>query len=193
MMRITELLAIRMLDQRNSIAPQAPSAAVLPPGRLKGISGTLRTLAVYGLSICFLGTASSVHAASAEDGYAQSVFKLVKAHEDGLPRLIAPAEGTAKALIAGGAFYLGGDPGWIAEGDGRAGGLTMVRPLPLGTPAPSTEPQPSAPEPGTWLSASTLPVKGDVVWIAYLPADYAQNAAVAAELESRVFCSAFRA
>lgn len=185
MMRITEPLAIRMLVHRNSVAPKAPSTAVLPSEGLKGISGTLRTLAVYCLSICFLGTASSAHAANTEDSYAQGVFKLVKAHEDGLPRLTAPAEGTAKALIAGGSFYLGGDPGWIAEGDGRAGGLTMARPLPLGTSAPSTKPQPNAPEPGTWLSASTVPVKGDVVWIAYLPADYAQDAAAAAELESR--------
>jgi hypothetical protein len=185
MMRIAKLLAMRMLDHEDSIAPKAPSVGSLSVERLKGISNTLRTLAVCGLSICFLGPASSAHAANAEDSYAQSVFKLVKAHEDGLPRLTAPAEGTAKALIAGGSFYLGGDPGWIAEGDGRAGGLTMARPLPLGTPAPSTKAQPSAPEPGTWLSASTLPVKGDVVWIAYLPAEYAQDAAVAAELDSR--------
>jgi hypothetical protein len=138
-------------------------------------------LLVVPLAVC------NAYGDSLETSYAKAVFRLVKAHQDGLPRLIAPANATANALIAGGAFYLAGDKGWIAEGDGRAGGLMMVRPMSASAPEPTpgSKTQAAVPAPGTWLPASTRPAKGDVVWIAYSPADYAEDAKTAKELEDR--------
>ena len=153
--------------------------------RMKKWARVLRRGIVCGVFLCLVADANGGYAISPEDSYAQAVNALVRAHEQALPRLLAPAEATARALIAGGSFYLGGDPGWVAEGDGRAGGLMMVRPLPTEQLTAADRSQPAAPAPSAPLSASALPEKGDVVWIAYSPADYAENAAKAVELEKR--------
>lgn len=97
------------------------------------------------------------------NSYITSVFQLLENHQKALPALIAPADAIANALIHGGAFYLGGDRGWVAEGNGRAGGLMMVRPL----------------------SPSNPPVKGDVVWLAYTAKTYPDVEYQAKELEGR--------
>jgi hypothetical protein len=88
---------------------------------------------------------------------------LLEKYRNALPRLVAPANATADALIRGGAFLLAGDKGWVAEADGRAGGLVMARPL----------------------SASEPAKQGDVVWLAYTPESYAEEAQRAKELEDR--------
>ncbi len=183
MNRITECLAMK--GNREMNAHNLLSELPLRYPGLRKIWATLRLWTISSLAICLFAEANAAHAVSVEDAYSHTVFSLVRAHQDGLHRLLAPAEVTAKALIAGGSFYMAGDQGWIAEGDGRAGGLTMVRPLRAKAPAPSTQAQPSTPEPGTWLEASALPAKGDVVWMAYSAADYAQDAIMAAELEKR--------
>lgn len=128
-----------------------------------------RSLRVYGIGImaCLLlfvfVTPSSAYGSGPVNSYIASVFQLLRRHRQAIPQLFAPANATANALIHGGAFYLGGDQGWVAEGDGRAGGLMVVRPL----------------------SASKPPVRGDVVWLAYSPKTYAEIEQKAKELEDR--------
>lgn len=129
---------------------------------------------------------SNVQAATGTDSYSTSVFQLLKAHRDGLPDLIAPAEATAAALVKGGSLYLGGDKAWIAEGDGRAGGLMAARPLFLSAPeAKPDNKRANTPAPGTWLPAQARPVKGDVVWIAYAPASYQDDVKIAQDLRKK--------
>lgn len=79
-------------------------------------------------------------------------------------RLFAPAEASARAMISGGKYFVaGGDPGWIAEATGRAGGVYVATRLPdVETARP-----------------------GDVVWIAYSPATYAKDLELARALESK--------
>ena len=108
-------------------------------------------------------TPSSAYGSNAVDSYVTSVFQVLQKHQAALPRLIAPANATANAVMHGGAFYLAGDQGWVAEGDGRAGGLMVVRPL----------------------SASKPAVKGDVVWLAYTPRTYTEEEQQARELEGQ--------
>jgi len=110
---------------------------------------------------CF--TPSSAYGSNAVDSYVTSVFQVLQKHQAALPRLIAPANATADALIHGGAFYVGGDQGFASEATGRAGGLMVVRSLSPSKPA----------------------VKGDVVWLAYEPSTYAEVEQQARELESR--------
>lgn len=117
---------------------------------------------VFFVFFAFFGSAPA-YGSNAVNSYAASVFQLLEKHRHAVPRLFDPANATANALIQGGAFYLGGDKGWVAEGDGRAGGLMMVRPL----------------------SASNPPAKGDVVWLAYSAESYEQEAERAKELEGR--------
>lgn len=120
-----------------------------------------------GLLACLLIAAfaapSSAYGANPVNAYITRVFQLVHKQREELPRLITPANATAKALIAGGKFYLGGDKGWVTEGSYRAGGVMMIRAL----------------------SAKKPPVKGDVVWLAYEPSTYQQVAQQARELERR--------
>ena len=108
-------------------------------------------------------TPSAAYGSDAVDSYIASVSQLLQRHRSALPRLIAPANETATALIRGGAFYLGGYQGWVDEGLGRAGGLMMVRPL----------------------SRSKSVSKGDVVWLAYTPSTYSEVQQQAKELESQ--------
>lgn len=115
------------------------------------------------LLFCAFLTPGSAYGSNAISSYVTRVYRLLERHRKALPRLIAPANATANDLIHGGAFYLGGDKGWVAEGNGRAGGLMMVRPV----------------------STSKPPTKGDVVWLAYLPESYAEVARKAKEFESR--------
>jgi uncharacterized phosphosugar-binding protein len=145
------------------------------------------SLFFFACLLVLASTARCTAAAGDDDSYTHSIQQLVQAHKDALARLHAPAEATAKALIAGGAFYLAGDKGWIAEGDGRAGGLVMARPLSQSAPQPmpGTKAPAATPAPGTWLPATARSVKGDVVWLAYTPATYAEEAKTAKELEGR--------
>jgi len=112
-------------------------------GRQDLVTYSIGILALFLLFALF--TPCSAYGSNEADSYIKSVFQMVEMHREALPRLIAPANATADAVTHGGAFYLAGDKGWIAEGDGRAGGLMMVRPL----------------------SALKPPAKGDVVWLAY--------------------------
>jgi hypothetical protein len=108
-------------------------------------------------------TPCSAYGADSVNSYVASVLQLVQNHREALPRLIAPANATADALVHGSAFYLTGDKGWVIEGLGRAGGLMVVR----------------------QLSPSRTPAKGDVVWISYLPETYAAAAQQAKEFEDK--------
>jgi|GEM_PF-7115896 len=127
---------------------------------------SLRTHAI-GVLACSLVFAffmpCSARGADPVNSYIASVFQMVRKQRETLPRLIAPANATANALIRGGKFYLGGDKGFASEGSGRAGGLMMVR----------------------RLSASNPPMKGDVVWLAYEPSTYAKVAQQARALEGK--------
>jgi uncharacterized phosphosugar-binding protein len=144
-------------------------------------------LCFFGCLLVLASPARGASGASDDDSYTHSIYQLVQAHKDALVRLTAPAEATAKALIAGGSFYLAGDKGWIAEGDGRAGGLVMARPLSQSAPQPmpGTKSPAVTPAPGTWLPATSRAVKGDAVWLAYSPATYEEEAKTAKELEGR--------
>jgi uncharacterized phosphosugar-binding protein len=121
------------------------------------------SILAFGFLLCAFLTPCPVYGSNEVDSYIKSVFQLVEMHREALPRLIAPANATADAVTHGGAFYLAGDKGWIDEGDGRAGGLMMVRPL----------------------SASKPPAKGDVVWLAYSPESYGEDAQKVKELEGQ--------
>src|ERR1039458_3726090 len=173
MMQLSKLPLTRTLDCGDSTA------------RLKKCARLLRRGIVCGVFLCLVADANGMFAMNSEDSYTQEVYTLVQAHELVLPRLLAPAEATAKALVAGGALYLGGDTGWVAEGEGRAGGLMMVRRLPIEQPTAADRSQPAAPAPAASLSTSAAPAQGDVIWIAYSPANYVENASKAAEFEKR--------
>ena len=75
---------------------------------------------------------------------------LLAAHRAHLDRLLPPAEATAQRLLAGGHWYLAGNPLWVAEGCNRSAGPQGMAPLlvPAGVQA------------------------GDVVWLAYSASDY---------------------
>lgn len=91
-------------------------------------------------------------------------MQLVEKHRQGTQRLLVPAELTSKAIINGGHLFLGGhDRGWIAEGDGRAGGLRGIR----------------------TLDSAELVRKGDVVWLSYSSGDYAEQLSIAKTLENK--------
>jgi hypothetical protein len=130
------------------------------PSRREGGAGSGQGLwtCAMGLLACLLIAAfvapGSAYGADAVDSFVASAFQMVQKHRDALPRLIAPANATADALIAGGKFYVGGDAGFASEATGRAGGTMAVH----------------------GLSASNPPVKGDVVWLAYEPSTYTEVA-----------------
>jgi len=112
---------------------------------------------LLGLALMVARPAASGAAAQPLSVYADSVFGLIRRHERQLPQLTDPATATAAALGRGAAFYLAGDPSWVAEGIGRAGGLIGARSL-----------EPDAAGGNSSLSFWKLAVKaGDVVWIAY--------------------------
>ena len=121
------------------------------------------SILAFGFLLCAFLTPCPAYGSSSVDSYVESVFQLLEKHREALPRLIVPANATAEALMRGGAFYLAGDKGWVAEADGRAGGPVMIRPIP----------------------ASEPPNKGDVVWIGYFPESYVEEAQRAKELEDR--------
>lgn len=52
-----------------------------------------------------------------------SALALLARHEAQLARVQEPAAEMAERLLSGGRLWLDGDPAWVAEADGRAGGL----------------------------------------------------------------------
>lgn len=101
---------------------------------------------------------------SAVASYLQSVFELLENHRQAIPRLVSPAELTARSLIAGGAFYLAGsDIGWREEGVARSGGLMRALALP----------------------SFQVTREGDVVWLSFLSATYQAELRNSKELERR--------
>ncbi len=144
----------------DSFSPLARVFVSSGNGQVRALcSVTLLTL----FTLMGLFTPCSTYGADEVNSYITSVFQLLEMHRAALPRLIAPANATADALIHGGTFYLAGDRGWVSEGAGRAGGLTMVRPL----------------------RNSDQPAKGDVVWLAYLPESYTEAAERVKDLEGK--------
>jgi hypothetical protein len=111
--------------------------------------------------------------------YVHRVFELVNKQHRGVARLFVPADLTARALLAGGAFYLAGDTGWVAEGSGRAGGPLGVRPLPTVDLFRRLDEIYGEPPPGV------VAQKGDVVWLSYSSETYALEATAAKDLEQK--------
>lgn len=112
----------------------------------------------------FAAMPAFAQAGTSINSYVTKVTQLVEEHRQETQRLSAPAELTAKAMIAGGRLFLGGhDRAWIEEGDGRAGGLTGIRTL-------------ASPDGAR---------KGDVVWLSYSSGDYAEELSVAKRLEDK--------
>lgn len=113
------------------------------------------------------------------DSYIRNVTQLIDRHEESIDRLAAPAESTAQALLAGGSFYLAGDPAWISEGTGRAGGLLATSPLPTAEQFKQL---------GEWFGkvpeGATIK-KGDVVWLSYTPETFSSEAANVKDLEGK--------
>lgn len=101
----------------------------------------------------------AIRAASKEaSNYLNRVEKLVGQCESLSPRTALLGDGAAEELSKGGTLYIGGDPGLIAEGEGRAGGLMMTQSL----KAPSTAPAHSVLLYG-WKSPQEL--AGDLAWL----------------------------
>jgi hypothetical protein len=94
----------------------------------------------------------------------REITQLLRDHRREVNRLLAPAEVSARAIIAGGRYFVAGShPGWIAEATGRAGGVYAVASLPAGESAKA----------------------GDVVWLAYSAASYEKGLAQARALEAK--------
>ena len=111
------------------------------------------------------------------DAFAQTIFQLVHRHQEDTARLREPADLTAKALLAGGAFYLGGDPAFVSEGTGRAGGLLTTSPLPTAEQFKRLGELFGQPPQGVAAG------KGDVAWLAYTADTFAEAIATAKGLE----------
>jgi uncharacterized protein len=89
---------------------------------------------------------------------------MIGMHRRTLPRLFPAADASAKALLAGGRYLLGGsDEGWISEGTGRAGGVFVA----------------------AGIKSAADARAGDVVWVSYSPATYEKDIALVKELEAR--------
>ncbi|MCC6862667.1 MAG: hypothetical protein IT158_29100 [Bryobacterales bacterium] len=109
-------------------------------------------------------TSGAAAASAAPAAPERETNNLLNDQQRRLQRLFAPAEASARALIAGGKYFIGGGhPGWVSEATGRAGGVYMAAALPSGDRA-----QP-----------------GDVVWIGYSPESYQNDLALARALEAR--------
>src|SRR5208337_350677 len=102
---------------------QLDSISKIKPAKGYGGLDGRQDLVTYAFSILALfllfalSTPCSAYGSDEVDSYIKSVLQLVELHREALPRLIAPANATADAVTHGGAFYLAGDKGWIAEGD----------------------------------------------------------------------------
>jgi uncharacterized phosphosugar-binding protein len=136
----------------------------------------LLRLATILLTICFT---SRCRGENPVDLYAQRVFELVSQQQQDIPRLFEPAEVTARSLMAGGAFYLAGDPGWVSEGTGRAGGLLSTSPL------PTVEQFKQLGEMFGEAPHGVVVQKGDVVWLSYSSTTYAGATTTAKDLEQK--------
>jgi len=133
---------------------------------------------------CFAGIlltaslTSPCHAENSVDTYVERVFDLVAKQHQGIGRLFEPADATTRALLAGGAFYLAGDPGWVSEGTGRAGGLLSTSPLPTVEQYKQLQ---MFGEPPQGVTVQ----KGDVVWLSFSSKTFAAEAAAAKDLEQK--------
>lgn len=105
--------------------------------------------------------ATSPRLAAAASG-ARDVFRrvesLVKHCERLAPDEASLADKAADALKSGGHLYVAGEPGFVAEADGRAGGLMMIRP----TGPPAVPPRESVLLYG-WRTPETL--AADRAWL----------------------------
>ena len=131
------------------------------------------------LGIIFLGACVSNHCSAEDrlDPYIRNVTQLVDKQHENIDRLLGPADLTARALLAGGSFYLAGDPAWVSEGTGRAGGLLATSPLPTAEQFKLLGELFGKPPQGVVVQ------KADVVWLSYTPETFAEETAVAKELE----------
>jgi uncharacterized phosphosugar-binding protein len=118
-------------------------------------------------------------AESPVDVYAQTVMQLVHKQQESIGRLSAPADLTAKALLAGNAFYVGGDPAFVSEGTGRAGGLLTTSPLPTAEQFEQLGKLFGKVPQGAVIN------RGDIVWLAYTPETIGSAQATAKDLEQK--------
>lgn len=94
----------------------------------------------------------------------QEITRLLDRNRREVKRLFAPAEASARAILAGGRYFVAGsDPGWISEATGRAGGIYVA----------------------TALRSVEEARPGDVVWLAYWPASYRKDVEQARALEAK--------
>ncbi len=92
------------------------------------------------------------------------VDEIIASNRRSITRLLPAAEASAKAILAGGRYFIAGShAGWRSEGTGRAGGVYRIAEL--------------------RTAAEARP--GDVVWVGYLPSGYEADLAVAHELEQK--------
>jgi len=102
--------------------------------------------------------------AAAPAGPERETAYLLAENRRHVKRLFAPAEASARGILAGGRYFIAGsDPGWIAEATGRAGGAYIA----------------------TALRTVENARPGDVVWVAYSPATYEEDLAQARALEAK--------
>jgi uncharacterized phosphosugar-binding protein len=118
-------------------------------------------------------------AGNSVDAYAESVMQLVHKQQERVDRLASPADLTAKALLAGAAFYIGGDPAFVSEGTGRAGGLLTISPLPTALQFEQLG------EMFGKIPQGAVINKGDVVWLAYTAETIVPVQATANDLEKK--------
>ena len=137
------------------------------------------TLLWFGIILLVACVSQPCNAENLVDPYVKNVSELVNRQQQNIDRLLGPADLTAQALLAGGSFYLAGDPAWVSEGTGRAGGLFATSPLPTVEQYKQLGELFGQPPQGVALQ------KGDVVWLSYTPETFAAETAAAKDLEQK--------
>jgi len=88
-----------------------------------------------------LGLAASLPvgraAAGLAENYIDAELRVVDGLEKQVDNLVAVAEEAAQGLLRGGSLYLAGEPGMVAELNGRAGGLCGAKPITPDKPLPT--------------------------------------------------------
>lgn len=75
--------------------------------------------------------------AAPQDSYLLRAHNALQLCAQDIPDMQQPAETAAKIIAAGGKFWAAGQPSWVSELTGRAGGFMMLKPLGDKTPANS--------------------------------------------------------
>ncbi len=96
-------------------------------------------LAVAAFFLTSLISVDIAAAGPAED-YIDAQLQVVKGLEAEVDSIATTADVTAQALLSGGNIYLAGEPGMVAELNGRAGGLCGAKALALDKPLPKLQP-----------------------------------------------------